>query len=249
MKTNQGGVMRKFFLGLSVLFLLTSSLSAAEDPLNQPPHSYLSVPFDAKAPAPALILIHEWWGLNEQMRQVADDFATQGYVAYAVDLYEGKATSDTMEAHELMRGLPEDRAMKTLKEALAYLKKNPAVDRERIAVIGWCMGGGYALEFALQEPTLNAAVMYYGKLIMDEKKLMQLKVPLLGIFGGQDRGIAPASVEEFQRDLERFGKSVEIHIYKDAGHAFANPNNANYRAEDAHDAQKKTLVFLKQHLS
>jgi carboxymethylenebutenolidase len=212
------------------------------------PHHYLSLPQNREGKVPGIILIHEWWGLNDQMIGLADQFAGLGYAALAVDLYQGQSAATPEEAHELMRGLPEDRALKTLKEAAAFLKTQDAVDGERVAVIGWCMGGGYALQMALEEPSLKAAVMYYGRLVTDENRLAELEVPLLGIFGAEDRGISADSVRDFKHTLEKHTKRAEIHLYEGAGHAFANPNNPGYQAEAAADAWEKTKVFLKQNL-
>ncbi len=242
-------MMRKIIFLVTALLILNPAFSRAED--KAPATGYLALPqtVAGKETKPALILIHEWWGLNRQIRGLAESFAQKGYVAYAVDLYEGKSATDPMEAHELMRGLPEDRAYQTLKDAVAYLKSRPDVDPKKIGVIGWCMGGGYALELGLQDPTIAAVVMYYGKLVTDEKRLAILKAPLLGFFGADDRGISKDSVEKFKATLERLGATPEITIYPGAGHAFANPENKEgYRPEAAADAAQKTDVFLKQHL-
>ena len=249
-------MIRKIFFIAAAFFILilnqADSFAASDSGL--PKTGYLSLPKNGgdsavKSPGPALILIHEWWGLNSQIKGLADSFAEKGYAAYAVDLYEGKSAKDPMEAHELMRGLPEDRAYQTLKDAVAFLKSRRDVDPEKIGVIGWCMGGGYALELALQDPSVAAVVMYYGRLVTDEKRLAGLKAPLLGFFGAEDRGISKDSVEKFKADLERLGVTHDITIYPGAGHAFANPENTEgYRPEAAADAMKKTDLFLKQHL-
>ncbi len=240
---------RKILFIISIFMIPVFSVSAASE---SPAAGYLALP-EASAesgPRPAIILIHEWWGLNRQIRGLAESFAQKGYIAYAVDLYEGKSATDPMEAHELMRGLPEDRASQTLKDAVAFLKSRGDVDPKKIGVIGWCMGGGYALELGLQDPSIAAVVMYYGRLVTDERRLAALKAPLLGFFGADDRGISKESVEKFKADLERLGVSHNITIYPGAGHAFANPENKEgYRPDAASDAAKKTDIFFKQHLS
>ena len=198
-----------------------------------------------KGPFPALIVIHEWWGLNDWVKEQASKFADQGYVALAVDLYRGKVADTPELAHELMRGVPEDRAARDLRSAFDFLASQPNVRKDRIGSIGWCMGGGYSLDVALQEPTLAAAVINYGHLATEPAGLKKINAPILGSFGGQDRGIPPEDVKKFQQALEQFGKKADIKIYPDAGHAFENPNNKQgYRAADAADAWKRTLDFL-----
>jgi carboxymethylenebutenolidase len=198
-----------------------------------------------KGPFPGLIVIHEWWGLNDWVKEQASKLADQGYVALAVDLYRGKVADTPDLAHELMRGVPEDRATRDLKAAYAYLAAQPNVKKDRIGAIGWCMGGGYALDVALAEPTLAADVINYGHLATDPEQLKKIHAPILGLFGGQDRGILPEDVKKFQAAMEKLGKKIEVKIYPDAGHAFENPNNKQgYRAEDAADAWQRTVTFL-----
>lgn len=198
-----------------------------------------------KGPFPALIVIHEWWGLNDWVKDQASKFADQGYVALAVDLYRGKV-ADTQElAHELMRGVPEDRAKRDLRAAFDYLAAQSNVKRDRIGSVGWCMGGGYSLDVALLEPKLAATIINYGHLATDPAEIKKINAPILGSFGGKDGGITPDDVKKFQQILNQLGKKNEIKIYPDAGHAFENPNNKQgYRADDAADAWKRTLDFL-----
>jgi carboxymethylenebutenolidase len=198
-----------------------------------------------KGPFPALIVIPEWWGLNDWVKEQASKFADQGYVALAVDLYRGKVADTPDMAHELARGLPEDRAKRDLRAAFDYLAAQPNIQKDRIGSVGWCMGGGYSLDVALLEPTLAATVINYGHLATDTAELKKINAPILGSFGGQDRGIPPDDVKKFQQALTQLGKKVEIKIYPDAGHAFQNPNNKQgYRADDTADAWKRTLDFL-----
>lgn len=198
-----------------------------------------------KGPFPALVVIHEWWGLNDWVKEQAAKLADEGYVALAVDLYRGKVATTGDEAHEIMRGVPEDRAARDLHAAVEFLKSQSNVKKDRIGSIGWCMGGGYSLNVALQEPTLAAAVINYGHLAADADSLKKINASVLGIFGGQDRGIPVADVKKFEQTLKQQGNKVEIVIYPDAGHAFENPNNkTGYRADDAADAWKHTTSFL-----
>jgi carboxymethylenebutenolidase len=196
-------------------------------------------------PFPALVVIHEWWGLNDWVKDQASKLADEGYVALAVDLYRGKVASTPDVAHELARGLPEDRAKRDLHAAVEFLKSQPNVKKDRIGSIGWCMGGGYSLDVALQEPELAATVINYGHLATDPEALKKINAPILGLFGGQDRGITPDDVHKFEQALKQLGKKIEVKIYDDAGHAFENPDNkAGYRADDAADAWTRTAAFL-----
>jgi carboxymethylenebutenolidase len=205
---------------------------------------YLSLPA-GKGKHPAIIVIQEWWGLNDWIREQADRFAKQGYVALAPDLYRGKSTSDPAVAHELMRGLPQDRAMADLQGAFRYLASRKDVDPSRIGVIGWCMGGGYALQLAVAEPRLAAAAINYGHLVTDPATISKIRPPILGNFGADDRGIPPEDVRAFDAALKKAGKSSDIKIYEGAGHAFMNPNNkAGFVKSAADDAWSRIDTFF-----
>jgi len=198
-----------------------------------------------KGPFPALIVVHEWWGLNDWVKEQASKLADQGYEALAVDLYRGKVAATPDEAHQIMRGVPEDRAKRDLHAAFEYLASQPNVKKNRIGAIGWCMGGGYALDVALQESTLAADVINYGHLATDPDSLKKINAPILGLFGAQDKGITPDDVHKFEQAIKQLGKKIEIKIYDDAGHAFENPNNKEgYRAADAADAWQRIVDFL-----
>jgi carboxymethylenebutenolidase len=202
-----------------------------------------------KGPFPALVVIHEYWGLNDWVKEQASKLADQGYESLAIDLYRGKVATTPDEAHELMRGVPNDRADRDLLAAANYLRSQKNVDPKRVGSIGWCMGGGYSLDLALEDPQLKVAVINYGHLATDEAALKKINAAILGIFGGKDRGIPPESVKQFETQLRALGKTVEIHIFPDAGHAFENPNNKDgYRADDAAQAWKYTVDFLAKHL-
>ena len=202
-----------------------------------------------KGPFPALIVIHEWWGLNDWVKEQGAKFADEGYVSLAIDLYRGKVADSPDMAHELMRGVPEDRAIRDLKAAYDFLATQPNVKKDRIGSVGWCMGGGYSLDVALNEPALAATVINYGHLATDTDQLKKIQAPILGSFGGQDRGITPDDVKKFQQSMEKLGKKIEVKIYPDAGHAFENSNNKQgYRAADAADAWQRTIVFLAANL-
>lgn len=195
-------------------------------------------------PHPGLVVIHEWWGLNDQVRGEARRLAAEGYAALAVDLYRGRAAADRDEAHELMRGLPEDRATGDLRAAFGALAARPDVDAGRIGAIGWCMGGGYALTLATVETGLAACVVYYGRLPAADETLRRIEAPVLGLFGAEDRGIPPDSVRAFEASMRRLGKEAETVLYDGAGHAFANAERESHKSEAAADARRRTREFL-----
>ena len=209
---------------------------------------YLALP-DSAGRHPALVVVHEWWGLNDWVKEQARKFAEDGYVALAVDLYRGKVATDSETAHELSRGLPSDRAVRDMRAAFDYLAARPDVDKSKIGSVGWCMGGGYSLALALNEPRLAACVINYGHLVTEPSAIAKISAPILGNFGGQDRGITPDDVHAFEKAAEDAGKSIDVKIYPDAGHAFENPNNkGGYRAQDAADAWKRMIDFFNQTL-
>lgn len=204
---------------------------------------------DGKGPFPAVIVIHEWWGLNDWVKEQAEKLSGQGYVTLAIDLYRGKVATAQEEAHELSRALPEDRASRDMQAAFDFLAKQPNVKPNRIGSIGWCMGGGYSLQLAVEQPKLAAAVINYGRLVTSAERQKQIKAPLLGIFGGKDRGIPEGTVRKFEQEMKQQGKSIEVFVYPEAGHAFQNPNNkAGYRQADADDAWKKIIAFFARNL-
>lgn len=209
---------------------------------------YLSVP-TTQGRKPAMIVIQEWWGVDDWIRTQTDRFSQQGYVALAVDLYRGRKASSPEEAHELMRGLPEDRAMADLKAAVDYLSARNDVDPNRIGVIGWCMGGGYALKLATAEPRIKGTVINYGSLVTDPAAITRISAPVLGNFGAEDRGIPAEDVKKFGADLTKYGKLGDIKIYPGAGHAFMNPNNQQgYNAAAAQDAWGRIDRFFERTL-
>ncbi len=200
-------------------------------------------------PHPALIVIHEWWGLNDWIKQEAAGYAGKGYVALAVDLYRGQVATTPELAHELSRGLPQDQGVRDLTSALTWLKTRKDVDPRRIGAVGWCMGGGFAIQLAVAAPTLKAVAVNYGALPTDKDALERIHAQVLGNFGRQDRGITPDSVHAFAAAMQSLGKPVDAKIYPDAGHAFENPNNTGgYRPADAADALARVDRFFAQTL-
>jgi carboxymethylenebutenolidase len=235
-------------LWLSAVAFASQSKDVSYKSGDETVHAILYSPDGARS-LPALVVVHEYWGLNDWAKEQASKLADQGYVALAIDLYRGKVADNPDQAHELMRGVPQDRATRDLKAAYDFLAAQPNVKKDRIGSIGWCMGGGYALDLALSEPRLAATVINYGHLATDPETVKKINGPILGIFGGQDKGITPEDVKNFQQLMEKLGKKMDVKIYADAGHAFENPNNKQgYRAEDAADAWRRTIDFLAANL-
>lgn len=208
---------------------------------------YLAMPQDAAEPLPGIIVIHEWWGLNDDIKAMTRRLAAKGYVVLAVDLYNGKTAKTADEANSLMSDLygDPDAVRRNLQQAYDYLEKYALAPR--IASIGWDLGGGWSLETALQYPgALDAAVMYYGQIITERDRLAPLNVPLLGFFGAEDRTIPVREVQEFRATLGDLGKVAEVLIMPRAGHGFA--MGASYNEKAANEAWDTTLAFLERNL-
>ena len=201
-----------------------------------------------KGPWPAVVVIHEWWGLNRQIREVARRLTQQGYVAIVPDLYHGKVAGDPEQAHVLMRGLEDARALADLDAAAVWLRADPRAGKRKIGVVGFCMGGAYSLQFALHTTEVAAAVMFYGPPESDAARLAGLRVPLQGHFGQQDDGIPVSRVEAFRGSLLKTGKTAEIYLYPAAGHAFMHEGRPSYHPDAARQAWARTLAFFQKHL-
>jgi carboxymethylenebutenolidase len=200
---------------------------------------------DAKGKLPGVVVIHEWYGLNDWVKESAQKIAERGYVTLAIDLYRGKVATDGDQAHQLMRGVPEDRATRDLQTAVEFLRAQKNVDRARVGSIGWCMGGGYSLQTALSVPDLAACVIAYGRLVTENETISLIGCPVLGIFGADDQGIPAESVTQFEKQARGLGKNVNVHIYDKAGHAFMNQNNdKGYNADATKDAWNKVFAFF-----
>ncbi len=197
---------------------------------------------------PAVIMIHENRGLNDNIKDTADILAKQGYVVLAVDLFQGQVTADPNRARELSSSVRNNPgiAIENMQSAVRYLTSLENVNGSRIASLGWCFGGAQSLQLALnsEEHPLAATVIYYGNLVNDTQALSKIKWPVLGIFGDQDQSIPVDSVKQFEQALNEIGVINEIYIYPGVGHAFANPSGDNYAPKETADAWKKTLAFL-----
>ncbi len=216
----------------------------------KPLHGFLAKP-TATAGAkqlPALVVIHEWWGLNDNIRDVTRRLAGEGYTALAVDLYGGQAAATPEAARQLAGSVAANPApaAAALHQAVEFLRAGGA---RRVGVIGWCFGGGWSLQTALDPANhVDAAVMYYGQPEKDPARLAHLQAPLLGLFGADDKSIPPAAVHAMEASLKQQNKNVQIHIYDGAGHAFANPSGTGYRPAAASDAWQRTVAFFRQNL-
>lgn len=203
-------------------------------------------------PMPAVIMIHEWWGLNEHIKNQADILAKEGYVVLAVDLYRGEVAADSNRAMELTSSVRNNSAsaIDNLQSAVNYVKSLEMVDGSRIASLGWCFGGDWSLQLALNssENPLAATIVYYGRPVTDTASLSSISWPILGIFGDQDQAIPVESVKQFTSALNASGVTNEIYLYEGVGHAFANPSGDNYAPKETADAWQKTIGFLRTYL-
>jgi carboxymethylenebutenolidase len=216
----------------------------------QPVKGWLSWPAGkSMAGMPALIVIHEWWGLNDNIRQTAERLAAEGYVTLAVDLYGGQTGENPKDAMRLMNQLNEqgDAGRENLAAAYDYLLN--IMEADRVGVIGWCLGGRWSLQAALRLPKqLAAVVIYYGGVTDDKEQLATLEMPILGLFAGDDPVVPPATVTAFREALIELEKDADIHMYPEAKHAFANPSGEAYDRVAAEDAWGRTTRFLAKHL-
>lgn len=201
---------------------------------------------------PAVVMIHEWWGLNDNIKDMANELASEGYVVLAADLYNGEVATTPDKAMQLVGTVREnpEQAISNLQSAVQYLASLPNVNSSRIASLGWCFGGGQSLQLALnsEQNPLAATVIYYGNLVNDTNELSKINWPVLGIFGDQDQSIPVESVNAFEQALNETGITNEIYIYPGVGHAFANPSGDNYAPAETVDAWEKTLAFLKKYV-
>ena len=218
-------------------------VSAAGDSLR----GQLVTPNDPDAAAlPGLVVIHEWWGLNDNIVDQARRLADQGYAALAVDLYGGETADAPDAAMALMQAVDAEAAVDNLRQAHAFLAARGA---PAVGSIGWCFGGGQSLQAALALPAeLDAAVVYYGQPVTDAEALRPLQMPVLGIFGAEDAAFPPDTLDAFQAALAEAGVTHEVVVYPGADHAFANPSGERYQPEAAEDAWARTTAFLAEHL-
>lgn len=208
---------------------------------------YLATP--KQGSGPGVIVIQEWWGLVDHIKDVCDRFADEGFVALAPDMYHGKTTKSPDEAGKLMMALRIDQAEKDLGAAVQYLLKQDSTTSKKLGVIGFCMGGALALYTATRNQNIGACIVFYGIHSKVKPDLPNLQAPVLGIFGEKDRSVPPDVVHNLERQMKDLGKQVEMKIYPGANHAFFNDTRPEvYIAEAAADAWQRTLKFFREHL-
>ena len=196
----------------------------------------------------AIILIHEFWGVNEQMKKVANRIRGEGYEVVLADLYNGKVTQNVEEARAMKDAVKNDEALKVLQNEVANLK-DVGIHPENIAIWGFCMGGSYSFLAACSGMKVGAFVIYYGSMISDDKEMLaKISSPVIGVFGGLDKAIPVERVNGFKNALTALGKQSEVHIYEDADHAFFNSERPSYNEKAAKDAWEKTISFLDKNL-
>ena len=209
-------------------------------------NDYLSKPI---APNGAgVILIHEFWGVNEQIKKTADKIAGEGYTVIAVDLYKGLVAQNVDEAKKMKDEVTDEHAFGQIRHAILELEKN-GISENKIVLWGFCFGGSIAFKSAVENLGAGAYVIYYGSMITEQKDVLEkIQKPVLGIFGGQDAGIPFTKVESMKKMLDTLGKKNEIYVYPDAGHAFANDTRESFNPTAAKDAWEKTMTFLTKYL-
>lgn len=196
---------------------------------------------------PGVIVIQEWWGLNDNIKEVADRFAAAGFVALAPDLYRGEKTEEPDEARKLAMALDMGRAVKDMIGAVNYLCGVPGVGR--IGAVGFCMGGTLSLWLASMTPRVGAAVSFYGGRTLNADTVAKIGGGVLAFYGGQDEGIPPETIAEQRAAFEQAGISHEIVIYEQAGHAFFNDTRPDhFDPQAAADSWERTLAFFRHQL-
>jgi len=208
---------------------------------------YLSIP--EKGTGPGVVVIQEWWGLVDHIKDVCDRFAAEGYVALAPDLYHGETAKSPDEAGKMMMALRIDEAEKDLSGAVRYLMDHDATASGAAGVVGFCMGGALALYTATKNRDVGACVVFYGGHPNVKPDLSNLCAPVLGLYAGRDGFVTPDSVRQLESKLKELGKPAEMIIYPETDHAFFNDTRPEvYNAEAADDAWRRTTQFLRKHL-
>jgi carboxymethylenebutenolidase len=208
---------------------------------------YLALP---QRKGPAVVVIQEWWGLVPHIKDIADRFAREGFVALAPDLYHGTSAKSPDEAGKLMMALRIDEAERDLRGAVRYLLEHEQTAGGKAGVIGFCMGGALSLFAASKNAGVGACVVFYGGHPNVKPDLAALQAPVLGIYAEKDTFATPEGARQLERDLKALGKSVEIHIYPGVDHAFFNDARPEvYNDAAARDAWSRAITFLKNHLA
>jgi carboxymethylenebutenolidase len=208
---------------------------------------YLATP--EKGSGPGVVVMQEWWGLVDHIKDVCNRFADEGYVALAPDLYHGVTTKSPDEAGKMMMSLRIDQAEKDLRGAIQYLLSHEATTGDKVGTVGFCMGGALSLYAASKNEQVGACVVFYGIHPNVKPDLANLRAPVLGIYAERDQSTPPEVVHDLEQKLKALGKSVEMHIYPNVGHAFFNDTRPDvYEARSAEDAWRRTIEFLAKNL-
>ena len=209
---------------------------------------YLSIP--PQGNGPGVVVIQEWWGLVDHIKDVCNRFAGEGFVALAPDLYHGKTTKSPDEAAKLLMELRIDEAEKDLSGAVQYLLEHDATTSQKVGVVGFCMGGALSLYTATKNANVGACVIFYGGFVKAKPDLPKLQAPVLGLYGERDKSVTPESVHQLEQQLKALGKKVDVIIYPNADHAFFNDTRpVVYYPEAAADAWQRTIEFLRSTLT
>jgi carboxymethylenebutenolidase len=210
-------------------------------------NGYLAIP--QQGSGPGLIVIQEWWGLVDHIKDVCERFAGEGFVALAPDLYHGKTTKSPDEAGKLMMALRIDEAEKDISGAIQYLLDHEATTDTKVGVVGFCMGGALALYTATKNANVGACVVFYGGFPKVKPDLPNLQSPVLSLSGDKDKSVTPDVVHKLEQQLKGLGKRIDVVIYPNADHAFFNDTRPTvFQPEAAADAWQRTIEFLRKHL-
>lgn len=210
---------------------------------------YLARP-TGDGPFPGVVVIQEWWGLEEHIQSVTERFAQMGFVALAPDLYRGEVAEEPDDARRLAMALERDQALVDIQGAANYLLDQAFVEPKRAGIVGFCLGGGLAMNMSYVGEDIGAVVVFYGGGVEPtDEDFEAVTAPVLGIYGEADQGIPVEQVEQWESAFAEFGKTNEMIIYPDAPHAFFNDTRDSYREEAAEDAWQRTIAWFQQYLS
>ena len=209
---------------------------------------YLSVPASGKGAG--VIVLQEWWGLVPHIKDVADRFAAEGFVALAPDLYHGEAAKSPDEAGKLMMALDIAQTERDLRGAIEYLLAHESVEGDTVGTVGFCMGGVLSLYAASVNRQVGACVVFYGIHPKVNPPLQNLQAPVLGLYAERDKSVPPSAARELETKLKSLGKQAEVHVYEGTDHAFFNDTRPEvYDPTAAADAWRRTLEFFREHLA
>jgi carboxymethylenebutenolidase len=225
---------------------LVTQLVQHTDASGQVLMGYLSRSAETK-PQPAVVVIQEWWGLNQNIKDIANRFAQAGYVAFAPDLYHGAVATEPNDAQKLAMELVMADAVREIQGALGFLLSQSFVAGPKAGIVGFCMGGGLVLQTTLVADNLGAAAVFYGKPLTPDQAA-QAKAPILGLYGTADQSNPVEAVKTMQDALTKDGIPNEFHLYDGAPHAFFNDTQPSYRTDAAADAWQRTLDWFHRYL-